>query len=108
MCGTLDYLPPEMLNKQDYGHSIDIWSIGVLTYEFLVGKPPFEANEQKETLQKIRSAEILFPDFVNEEARQFILFVLNKHPKLRPSWEQIEKHEWLKEIAKKKNGSKRN
>ena len=49
MCGTLDYLPPEMVQKNRYDHTIDIWSIGILTYEFLTGSPPFEAQDQKET-----------------------------------------------------------
>jgi len=43
MCGTLDYLPPEMIEGSAHDKNVDIWSLGVLTYEFLVGKPPFEA-----------------------------------------------------------------
>ena len=45
MCGTLDYLPPEMVNSRKYDHTVDIWSIGILTFEFLTGSPPFEAND---------------------------------------------------------------
>jgi len=46
MCGTLDYLPPEMVQrgKIDYDNSIDIWSLGILAYEFVCGKPPFETG----------------------------------------------------------------
>lgn len=43
-CGTLDYLPPEMVNKKqecEYDNSIDIWAIGVLAYELVTGKAPF-------------------------------------------------------------------
>jgi serine/threonine protein kinase len=43
MCGTLDYLPPEMVNKDKYDHTVDIWCVGILTFEFLTGSPPFEA-----------------------------------------------------------------
>ena len=43
VCGTPDYIPPEMLYRQNYDHRADIWTIGVLTYEFLVGKPPFDS-----------------------------------------------------------------
>ena len=51
MCGTLDYLPPEMVSKTrtDYDKSIDIWGLGILTYEFCVGHPPFESNTVGET-----------------------------------------------------------
>lgn len=49
MCGTLDYLPPEMISKSEYDHTIDIWSIGILAYEFLTGKPPFESGMEHKT-----------------------------------------------------------
>lgn len=45
MCGTLDYLPPEMINHESYTRHVDIWCIGILTYEFVVGKPPFESEK---------------------------------------------------------------
>ena len=59
MCGTLDYLPPEMLarggaNKIAYDKSVDIWSLGILAYEFVVGKPPFETGSHRETHERIR------------------------------------------------------
>ncbi|KFM78735.1 Aurora kinase A-A, partial [Stegodyphus mimosarum] len=44
MCGTLDYLAPEMLDNKTYDEKVDLWCLGVLCYEFLVGKPPFEAD----------------------------------------------------------------
>jgi len=40
-CGTLDYLSPEMVDNKLYDYSVDIWAIGVLTFELLCGKPPF-------------------------------------------------------------------
>ena len=51
MCGTLDYLPPEMVskNRKEYDKTIDIWGLGILTYEFGVGCPPFETESQRET-----------------------------------------------------------
>ena len=39
-CGTLDYLSPEMKDKGEYDSSVDIWSLGVLTYELLLGESP--------------------------------------------------------------------
>ena len=42
LCGTLDYLPPEMVENKDHNEKVDHWALGVLAYEFLVGKPPFE------------------------------------------------------------------
>lgn len=53
MCGTLDYLPPEMVHGDEHDENVDIWSLGVLMYEFLVGKPPFDAANHKETYDRI-------------------------------------------------------
>lgn len=41
-CGTFDYAPPEILERKNYDTSVDIWCIGVLTYELLTGRVPFE------------------------------------------------------------------
>ena len=43
LCGTLDYLPPEMVEGKEHDSAVDNWSLGVLAYEFLTGGPPFEA-----------------------------------------------------------------
>jgi serine/threonine protein kinase len=43
LCGTLDYLPPEMVEGREHGSGVDVWGLGVLAYELLFGNPPFEA-----------------------------------------------------------------
>ena len=53
MCGTLDYLPPEMIAQKPYNEMVDLWCIGVLCYELLVGKPPFESSTSSETYRRI-------------------------------------------------------
>ena len=54
--GTLDYMPPEILNKDPYGPEVDIWSTGVLFYECIAGLPPFAAfnKDQQQQLDKTR------------------------------------------------------
>ena len=42
LCGTLDYLPPEMVEGKEHTEKVDYWALGVLTYEFICGAPPFE------------------------------------------------------------------
>ena len=51
---------------------VDLWSLGILCYEFLVGKPPFEAESHHETYRRITKVELAFPSHVAEEARDFI------------------------------------
>lgn len=75
MCGTLDYLPPEMLKDASkdnyYTEKVDLWSLGVLTYEFLVGEAPFE-DTQVMTQRKIVRGEYTVPGFVSPEAKDLI------------------------------------
>uniref|UniRef100_H0ZDQ2 non-specific serine/threonine protein kinase n=1 Tax=Taeniopygia guttata TaxID=59729 RepID=H0ZDQ2_TAEGU len=61
LCGTLDYLPPEMIEGRTHDEKVDIWSLGVLCYEFLVGKPPFETETYQETYRAISRAESAEP-----------------------------------------------
>mmetsp|Transcript_3766 Transcript_3766/g.4351 ORF Transcript_3766/g.4351 Transcript_3766/m.4351 type:complete len:148 (+) Transcript_3766:33-476(+) len=49
MCGTLDYLAPEMVNGHSYDETVDNWTVGVLAYELIVGHPPFESDEIDDT-----------------------------------------------------------
>lgn len=72
MCGTLDYLPPEMVNHQAYNEKVDHWCLGVLTYEFLVGKPPFENDDSQLTYRRILEVKFDYPKHVNEMAQSFI------------------------------------
>jgi len=63
MCGTPNYIAPEVLTSKN-GHSfeVDIWSIGVIMYTLLVGKPPFQTNDVEETYQFVPpSFFLLFP-----------------------------------------------
>lgn len=75
MCGTLDYLPPEMLKtgSQDnyYNEKVDLWSLGVLMYEFLVGEAPFEDTPVM-TQRRITRADMTIPSFVSPEAKDLI------------------------------------
>ncbi|KAI0395302.1 Pkinase-domain-containing protein, partial [Xylariaceae sp. FL0594] len=75
MCGTLDYLPPEMIkpgtSENYYNEKVDLWSLGVLTYEFLVGEAPFEDTPVM-TQRRIARADMTIPSWVSPEARDLI------------------------------------
>ena len=61
LCGTLDYLPPEMVEGSPHDSCVDVWSLGVLAYEFLHGQPPFEAAGHSETYKRILRVDLRFP-----------------------------------------------
>lgn len=75
LCGTLDYLPPEMVKSGSkdnwYTEKVDLWSLGVLMYEFLVGEAPFEDTPVM-THKRIARADMTIPEWVSKEAKDLI------------------------------------
>lgn len=72
MCGTLDYLPPEMVEGKSYDDTIDQWCLGVLCYEFLVGQPPFDSKDTELTYEKIKKINITYPKYMSPKAKHLI------------------------------------
>jgi len=97
MCGTLDYLPPEMIEGNSHDEKVDLWSLGVLTYEFLVGKPPFEAENNNETYRRITRVDLKFPPHVSDGAKDLIAQLLKKNPEQRISLDKVLEHPWILE-----------
>ena len=54
-CGRLDYLAPELLNSEVHNEKIDVWALGAISYEFLVGKPHFFEEYSQDTCRRIKS-----------------------------------------------------
>jgi len=96
MCGTIDYLPPEMVDSQTYNEYVDNWCLGVLCYEFLCGAPPFESSEQAETFRKIRAVMYGFKPHMSESSRHLISKLLVKVPKSRLPLTDVIEHPWIK------------
>lgn len=102
LCGTLDYLPPEMLEAKPHDAKVDNWSLGVLLYEFLVGRPPFETETQQATVHLIKNVTIQYPtDLISPGARDLISRLLQKDPSQRLSLQQMMEHPWIKQFVKK-------
>lgn len=72
LCGTLDYLPPEMLTGQTYDIYVDHWCLGILCYEFLTGQPPFLSSSQQETYAKIKTISMQWPEQITPGAKDLI------------------------------------
>jgi len=95
LCGTLDYLPPEMVEGRDHDLTADVWSLGVLCYEFLVGSPPFEAEGYRATYRRISSVDLRFPSIVSPGARDLISRLLVKEQAKRMKLTDLPKHPWI-------------
>jgi len=95
LCGTLDYLPPEMIEGKAHDNMVDVWSLGVLMYEFLVGSPPFEAQGHHETYKKISKVDLKFPPHISADARDLITKLLVKEPSARLPLSEVANHKWI-------------
>ncbi|XP_041520799.1 aurora kinase B isoform X2 [Microtus oregoni] len=96
MCGTLDYLPPEMIEGRMHNEMVDLWCIGVLCYELLVGNPPFETANHSETYRRIVKVDLKFPPSVPEGAKDLISKLLKHNPSERLPLAQVAAHPWVR------------
>lgn len=98
ICGTPNYIAPEVLDgKTGHSYEVDIWSLGVIIYTLLIGKPPFETPDVKTTYKKIRMNQYSFPDHITitENAKNLITRILNLEPTKRPSLDDIINHPFM-------------
>lgn len=98
ICGTPNYIAPEILDgSQGHSYEVDTWSLGVLIYTMLIGKPPFETNDVRLTYRRIKMNAYSFPDqiVISNEARDLISDILINDPKARPSLDDILSHPFL-------------
>lgn len=82
-CGTPEYIAPEVLLRQGHGRAVDWWSLGALLFEMLTGLPPFYSRNREVMFEKIMKAQLTFPPFVSNEAKDILTRLLIRDPKLR-------------------------
>ena len=92
--GTSVTMAPELLENQSYGAECDIWSVGVVYYQFLIGEYPYNAMNDHEILKKIKKYPPRFPETVeiSEMSKDFVRKCLTIDPKKRISWAEIYEH----------------
>lgn len=98
ICGTPNYIAPEILEgKTGHSYEVDIWSLGVIIYTLIIGKPPYETPDVKTTYRKIRMNSYSFPEHVpiSDSARNLITKILNLDPTKRPKLDDIINHDFL-------------
>ncbi|XP_064608890.1 serine/threonine-protein kinase PLK4-like [Liolophura sinensis] len=105
MCGTPNYISPEVAMRTAHGLEADVWSLGCMLYTFLVGKPPFDTDAVKSTLNRVISAEYELPDHLSPEAKDLIQSLLKKNPKERLSLGGFMDHPFMTKEVDFKNNS---
>ncbi|KAH8294061.1 hypothetical protein KR054_007930 [Drosophila jambulina] len=105
LCGTPEYLPPEIIQSKPYGSSVDWWAFGVLVYEFVAGSTPFYpySKDVMRMYDKICAAEYKMPSSFSPALRHLIEHLLQvdlsrRYGNLSNGVGDIKEHEWFKEV----------
>ena len=92
LCGTPVYLAPEIINKTGHDEHVDIWCIGVLLFELIVGRPPFNGQTDQAVRYNIVRLKINWPKNMDRDAMDLISKILKYNPQERLSLRQMLLH----------------
>lgn len=103
LCGTPDYLAPEIVTGQGHGKGVDWWTFGVLIYEMLASFPPFFDDDPIQTYRKIIKGRIKYPRYFSSEAKDVVGNLLKLKPTrrlgvIKGGTENIRNHAWFKKF----------
>lgn len=95
MCGTPNYISPEVASRASHGLPADVWSLGCMFYTLLTGRPPFDTDGIKSTLTKVVMANYEMPSYLSMEAKDLIDKLLRKNPVERIRLEDVPSHPFM-------------
>lgn len=100
LCGTPNYISPEVASRATHGLPVDVWGLGCMMYTLLVGKPPFDTDGVKSTLTRVVMADFVVPNSLSIEAKDLLNRLLRKNPSERIHIEDVLTHPFmLKHLA---------
>ena len=106
MCGTPNYMAPEIINNKGHSFPVDWWTLGILIYELTVGIDPFNDEDTFIVYQKIIKGKMKFPKNYDKDSKSFIKHLLvadvNKRYGSLNNGKEIFEHKWIKSIDMKK------
>ena len=98
-CGTPEYLAPEMIMKSGHNESVDIWALGVLLFEMLTGRTPFNyTGDRIQLFNNIKTLRIIWTDDFPQLAKDLVSRILKLNPKDRLTLDEIINHQWFKDV----------
>jgi len=83
MCGTPEYMAPEVLAQQGHGFCVDYWGLGMLTYEMMTGLPPWYTTDRAKLFRRLRSAPLDIPPYFSTQSASFTSALLERNPRRR-------------------------
>jgi serine/threonine protein kinase len=103
LCGTPEYLAPEVLLNKGHGKPVDWWTLGILTYEMIAGIDPFNDEDPMAIYQKILKGKIRFPRDFDKNAKSLVKHLLvadvtKRYGQLKNGADDIKNHRWYKHL----------
>jgi len=103
LCGTPEYIAPEVLLNKGHGKPVDWWTLGILIYEMIVGQPPFCDEDPMGIYQKILAGKIYFPKYFDKNAKALVKKLLTadlskRYGNLKDGPDDILKHKWFSSL----------
>jgi len=103
LCGTPEYIAPEVLLNKGHGKPVDWWTLGILIYEMIVGQPPFCDEDPMGIYQKILAGKIYFPKYFDKNAKALVKKLLTadlskRYGNLKDGSADILGHKWFSTI----------
>merc|ERR1712096_197602 len=103
LCGTPEYIAPEVLLNKGHGKPVDWWTLGILIYEMIVGQPPFCDEEPMGIYQKILAGKVYFPKYFDKHAKALVKKLVTadlskRYGNLKDGPQDILKHKWISTI----------
>ncbi|KAI6170180.1 hypothetical protein M3Y98_01212900 [Aphelenchoides besseyi] len=100
LCGTPEYLAPEIILSKGYNKAVDWWALGVLIYEMAAGYPPFFADQPIQIYEKIVSGKVKFPSHFSNELKDLLKNLLQvdltkRYGNLKNGVSDIKNHRWF-------------
>jgi protein kinase A len=107
LCGTPEYIAPDVLLNKGHGKPVDWWTLGILIYEMIVGQPPFCDEDPMGIYQKILAGKIYFPKYFDKNAKALVKKLLTadlskRYGNLKDGSDDILKHKWFSSLEWKK------
>ena len=102
MCGTPEYMAPEVLAQAGHGFCVDYWGLGMLLYEMMTGLPPWYTTDRAKLFRRLKSAPLDIPSYFSEQAANCVSALLERNPRRRLGVTGIRnsmEHEFFRNIS---------
>ena len=103
ICGTPEYIAPEILLNQGHGKAVDWWTVGILLYEMLAGYPPFQDDDPMNIYRKIINTKPRYPDGFDSKCKSLVKHLLRRdlskrYGNLKNGAQDLKDHRFFEDI----------